>query len=192
MAGNLIGALKQEIDPEIWVEKYGDSLYRYALSRLRQQELAEEKVQETFLAALHAKDRFQGRASEKTWLFSILKHKIIDHLRKTTRERPFNYTISQEASIGGLLNRCRAWIPEKSDWEYNPSNALEQKEFFDTLQRCLSEMPERLAQAFILRELRGLKGKEICDLMGISATNLGVMIHRARVHLRAFYETKVV
>jgi RNA polymerase sigma-70 factor (ECF subfamily) len=53
-------------------------------------------------------------------------------------------------------------------------------------------MPERLAQAFILRELRGLKGKEICDLMGISATNLGVMIHRARVHLRAFYETKVV
>lgn len=133
MADNLIGALKQEIDPEVWVEKYGDSLYRYALSRLRQQELAEEKVQETFLAALHAKDRFQGRASEKTWLFSILKHKIIDHLRKTTRERPFNYTISQEASNGGLLNRCRAWIPEKSDWESTPPMLWNKRNF---LTRC--------------------------------------------------------
>ncbi|MHC4945232.1 MAG: RNA polymerase sigma factor, partial [Planctomycetota bacterium] len=75
-------------DPATWVDEHGDALYRFAITRLKDPEAAEEIVQETFLAALKAKDSFKGRSSERTWLIGILKNKVIDHFRKMSRERP--------------------------------------------------------------------------------------------------------
>ena len=72
--------------PETWVDKYGDLLYRYALSRIKDPSTAEDLVQETFLAALKARRTFRGRSSARTWLIAILKHKIVDHIRKRVRE----------------------------------------------------------------------------------------------------------
>ena len=93
------------LNPENWVDQYGDALYEYALVRVRKPDVAEEMVQETFLAALHARKRFQGRSSEKTWLIGILKHKIIDHFRKASRKQPLIRSDSQDDSMGEIFDR---------------------------------------------------------------------------------------
>lgn len=178
------------IDPERWMEKYHDKLFRYALSRLRSPQLAEEKVQEAFLAAIQAGGDYQGRASESTWLTSILKHKIFDHFRKVNKERRFNGRVRQEGSTDYLFQRNGGWIVGLSEWPFNPRNALEQKEFLETFHCCLSKLPPRLAQVFILREIEGLGTGEICDLMAVSETNLSVMLHRSRMRLRYCLEQK--
>jgi RNA polymerase sigma-70 factor (ECF subfamily) len=180
---------QQKLDPEHWLENHGKYLYRYALFRLRSPELAEEKVQETFVGALQTRDGFQGRATERTWLTSILKRKIFDHFKKISRERTYDNTVLEKVSVDSLLDRKGRWMagPE-SGWYWEPDISLRQKEFLDIFHRCLLEIPDRLAQVFILREVDGHKGEEICDLLGISRTNLGVMIFRARMRLRRLME----
>ena len=178
------------IDPERWVERYGDKLYRYAFKRLRSPQLAEDKVQEAFLAAIQARGDYQSRASERTWLTSILKNKIFDHYRKANRELRFDGMLGQEISMDYFLYRNGGWITGQSEWRFDPRTALEQKEFLHILHCCLSEVPTRLAQAFTLREIVGLETGEICNLMAISATNLSVMLHRSRMRLRYCLEQK--
>ena len=80
--------LGQSPDPGRWLDDHGDYLFKYAVFRLRDDTAAEDAVQETFLAGLRAYGKFEGRGSERTWLVGILKHKIIDHFRKTEREAP--------------------------------------------------------------------------------------------------------
>jgi RNA polymerase sigma-70 factor (ECF subfamily) len=172
------------------MEKYGDRLYRYALIRLRSPQLAEEMVQEAFLAAIQTRVDYEGRASESTWLTSILKHKIFDHFRKVNRERRFNGMVCQEGSTDHLFNRNGRWIVGVGEWPFDPRNVLEQKEFLHTFRCCLSELPPRLARAFTLREIRGLSVGEICNLMAISAANLSVMLHRSRMRLRYCLEQR--
>jgi len=175
---------RKSLNPETWVDQYGSALYAYALVRVRKPDLAEEIVQETFLAALKAHKHFQGRASEKTWLTGILKHKIVDHFRKVGRERPLTVIDFEDESMENIFDSNGKWIDGPSRWSFDPDKSLDQKEFFKTLHNCLEKLPSRLAQVFILREMEGLKSKEICDLMGISPNNLYVMLYRARLLLR--------
>ena len=179
---------QQTLDPEGWLEKHGDYLYRYALRRLRNSELAEEKVQETFVGALQTLECFQGRASERTWLTSILKRKIFDHLRTISRERAFDNALLENVSQDSHFDRKGKWLAGPNKWYWEPDSALRQKEFLDIFHRCLSKIPDRLVQVFILREVDGHKGDEICALMGLSRTNLGVMLYRARMRLRCLME----
>jgi len=183
-----LGVSQQTLDPEGWLEKHGDYLYRYALCRLHNPELAEEKVQETFVGALQTQERFQGRASERTWLTSILRRKIFDHFRKISRERAFDKALLEKVSPGSFFNRKGRWIAGPNKWYWEPDSALRQKEFLDIFHRCLSKIPVRLAQVFVLREVDGHKGDEICALMRISQTNFGVMLYRARMCLRRLME----
>jgi RNA polymerase sigma-70 factor (ECF subfamily) len=175
-------------DPEHWVDEHGDYLYRYALFRLHDAQLAEDMVQETFLAALHAQERFSGRSSEKTWLVGILKHKIADHIRKVSRERSFGDTESSIDIEEDLFDEAGKWKIAPTAWDTDPSSTLENKEFWEVLKRCLSDLPDRLSDAFSLREMDGLSTKEICKLLNVSATNLWVMLHRARMRLRRCLE----
>jgi RNA polymerase sigma-70 factor (ECF subfamily) len=177
-------------DPEIWVEKHGNILYRYAFMRVRDSHVAEELVQETFLAALRGRERFKGRSSERTWLIGILRHKIFDHFRKISREQPFDDINSENAGLENLFDRNGNWLTGPSKWPSDPGKYLEQKEFLETLHSCLSGLQQRLARAFVLREIDGFTTEEICDLMNISANNLGVMVHRARIRLRHCLELK--
>jgi RNA polymerase sigma-70 factor (ECF subfamily) len=177
-------------DPEIWVERHGNVLYRYALFRLRDPDVAEEVVQETFLAALRGRESFQGQSSERTWLIGILRHKIFDHFRKTSRERPFHNNASKGAGLENVFDRNGNWSTGPSKWSLDPGKFLEQKEFLKTLNRCLSGLQDRLAQAFVLRQIEGLTTEQICDLMNISANNLGVMVYRARMRLRHCLQQK--
>ena len=180
--------LPNTINPEIWVEEYGRSLFKYALFRLRDADLAEEKIQETFLAALQSRHRFQGRSTEKVWLISILKRKICDHFREVNRDRHFNMVLHMERAAHDVLDNKRGKPMRHTGRLLDPSMDLEQREFLRNVQHALSELPERLAQVFILRDVIELSSDEICDLMNISVCNLYVMIHRARRRLRRILE----
>ncbi|UCE19648.1 MAG: sigma-70 family RNA polymerase sigma factor [Gemmatimonadota bacterium] len=174
--------------PEQWVDRYGDDLFRYALLRLRDSRLAEDIVQETFLAALRARKSFSGRSSEKTWLFGILKHKIVDHIRRASRERSVESPGTPEDTMKDLFDERGKWRVMPSEWAPDPSKILEQKEFQDVIEKCLSDLPSRLSDAFSLREMDGLDSKEVCKVLGVSTTNLWVMLYRARMRLRRCLE----
>ncbi len=182
--------LNQLSDPEIWVDDYADSLYRYALARVKDPSVAEDLVQETFLAALGARKNFKGQSTTRTWLIAILKHKIIDHIRKKTREQDSDKLESLTDGIDINFADRGDWHLRPTKWAKNPIKLYEQKEFMDVLYRCLAELPERQATAFMLREMDGLSTDEICKELGITATNSWVMLYRARMTLRRCLETR--
>ncbi len=168
-------------DPASWVDLYADALYRFALIRVNDAGLAEDLVQETFLAALKAKDSFSGASAEKTWLISILKHKIIDHYRKTARrDTPVELPSDDDFDERGMWKLSRA--PQA--WPDNPDEEYSQGEFWTILQRCLERLPERIAAVFSMREIDGYDSKEICKELDLSSSNLWVILHRARASLR--------
>lgn len=172
------------VKPQIWVEAYHEILFKYALARLRDADLAEERIQETYLAALQSRKGFRGLASEKTWLISILKRKIYDHFRRMGRDRQFKMTFPMEHSRTNVFDSDRIPALRSRIWFSDPSMVYEQKEFLKIIEHALSELPGRTAQAFILREVLELSSREICEFMDISIYNLYVMVHRARKHLK--------
>jgi len=176
------------LDPETWVDQYGDYLYRFALSRIKDQAVAEDLVQETFLAALHGRKSFKGHSAVKTWLSAILKHKIVDYVRKKRRERTISETDTITETVDGFFHKNGSWKIRPEKWKLDPSKIYEQSEFMDTFFKCLAELPDRLSKAFILREMEGYSTKEICNALQVSSTNSWVMLYRARMFLRRCLE----
>lgn len=180
-------------DPQDWPDLHGDYLYRFALLRTREAGTAEEMVQETFLAALQAKDRFAGQSTERSWLIGIMKHKIADYFRKVVREIP-----TEDMEGMGLGEDTDPAFDQKGhwrigagsplDWPDSPAKALEQKQFWDVLKRCLDELPPRMAQVFSLREVDEISTDDICEMLKITPSNLLVLLHRSRKHLRRCLE----
>ena len=170
-------------DPERWVDEHGDYLFRFAVSRLRRREVAEDLVRETFLAALRARERVAGASSERTWLVGILKRKIVDHLRRTGREHPTGELAAVDRWADGLFDQRGHWKTKPGKWPGDPGAAIEKAEFWSIFSHCLGKLPERLANAFVLREVEELDSHEVCKVLGISANNLWVMLHRARLAL---------
>ena len=177
-------------NPETWVDEYGDFLYRYALSRVKDPSVAEDLVQETFLAALRARENFKGRSAGRTWLIAILKHKIVDYIRKKIREPSSDKIETLSDLADSDFNDKGEWQIRPFKWAINPGKIYEQKEFLDVLYLCLAELPERLAEAFMLREMDGLSTEEVCKALSITATNSWVMLYRARMSLRRCLENK--
>jgi RNA polymerase sigma-70 factor (ECF subfamily) len=175
------------IDPEKWVAQHGDALYRFALTRVRNPEVAEDLVQETFAAGLGGLDKYSGRSSERTWLVGILKHKIADHFRKTAREQVLEDTDSL-AQDDDLFDEKGHWRVGPEKWGESPAKTLENKEFWKVFETCVDGLPARLRQAFALRALDGVDSGQVCKVLGISATNLWVILHRARSQLRRCLE----
>jgi RNA polymerase sigma-70 factor, ECF subfamily len=177
-------------DPTVWVDLHGDYLFAFAFSRVRCAMTAEDLVQETLLAAMQAKNKFAEKSSERTWLCGILKHKIIDHFRKNSREVELTEEEADLSSYDYLFREEGVWKghwaaeARPAVWEENPEKVLEHMEFRGILTHCLSELPERVANCFTLREIDGLDSMEICRILGISSNNFWVMMHRARLHLR--------
>ncbi len=172
-------------DPATWLAQYGDLLYRHALFRLNDPMAAEEAVQETLLAAWQGRERFAGKSSEKTWLVGILKHKIVDQLRKTIREQPLDGELHNVDELGeASFDQRGHWQVDLAQWS-EPDRSLEQARFWQTLEQCLARLPRRMATLFILREIDGLSSETICKEMAISSTNnLWVMLSRMRMRLR--------
>jgi RNA polymerase sigma-70 factor (ECF subfamily) len=180
-------------DPERWVDEYGDFLFKFALMRLRDPSVAEDAVQDTFLAALKGSQRFAGRSTERSWLAGILKNKIYDHYRKAGRETPFtdlefNTDEEKDRFIPDALNR-EVWNPTLSPQQWpNQVESLDNELFWKTYRDCSDKLPKKIAAAFNLREVDGIESKEVCAMLNISESNLWVMLHRARAALRGCLE----
>ena len=189
MSGGLTKTDNSMHDPENWVDLYGDILYRIALSRVNDSSVAEDLVQETFLAALGAYKNFKGRSTLRTWLIAILKNKFVDYIRNKVREQA-SAEVESLAIVGGRsYKRQEQWPLRCYEWTNNPIKLYAQKEFMDTLYNCLAKLPGRLAETFVMREIDGLSTKEICEALNITAANCWVMLHRARRGLRPCTET---
>jgi RNA polymerase sigma-70 factor (ECF subfamily) len=106
-------------DPERWVDEHGDCLYRYALTRVRKEEVAEDLVQETLLVAVRTHEKFGGRSTERSWLVGILKNKICDHFRKLGRETNFTDLEFFSDEHSDKFDGENYWIHERgpSDWK---------------------------------------------------------------------------
>ena len=175
-------------DPEGWLDRHGDALYRYALLRLRDRDLAADLVQETFLEALRARHGFAGRSSERTWLIGILKHKVLDHYRRAGRERAASGDDPLPAPAGPSFDRRGHWRVAPAAWAGDPGRDLEAREFWDAFAGCLSKLPAGIADAFFLREVDGLGAEEVQRLLGITPANFWARLHRARSALRRCLE----
>ena len=97
-------------DPQLWVDEHGDALYRYALSQLGDRSAAEDLVQETFLAALTARERFRGGSSARTWLISVLRHKLVDHWRRVGRRERLADPEALEVDVPTAFDERGRWI----------------------------------------------------------------------------------
>lgn len=177
-------------DPEGWVDRHGDGLYRYALLRLRSPDLAEDVVQDTFLEAIRVQGSFAGRSSERTWLIGILRHKIIDRLRRSGREPAADGAVSPDSANGSTFDHRGHWRVGPASWTGDPSREMETREFWDVFGRCLSKLPKGLADTFFLRELDGLGAEEVQQILGLTPVNFWKRLHRARVLLRQCLETR--
>ncbi len=176
--------------PEGWLDRYGDALFQYALARVRDSSLAEDLVQETLLAGIKAHSRFSQRSSEKTWLISILKHKIIDFYRKSSRETTLNDVsdIAADPSDQYFDNKGM-WQADINHW-HAPEKSLEREHFWRVLNECVSGLSDRHAKIFFLREIEGMSTEEICKVMDVTTTNnLWVIMSRIRMRLRQCLET---
>jgi RNA polymerase sigma-70 factor (ECF subfamily) len=181
------------LDPERWVEEHGDYLFKYALSRLRDPAMAEDLIQETFLAALKGAGNFQGRSSEKSWLVGILKNKICDRYRKASRERSFTdlefYSDEEGDRFIADGPFKYGWIHEHGPQEWsNPGASLDNEAFWEIYRHCSNKLPKNVSTVFNLREVDGVESKEICAMLNITENNLWVMLHRARMALRRCLE----
>jgi len=172
-------------DPVSWVDEHGDFLYNYALGQLRDAGDAEDVVQETLLAALKAQNGFAGRSSERTWLVSILRHKVCDHLRRRYRERCVSRDSQQTKNGAPCVEESMLWVHETAAECLLPDRRMELNEFRSALESALGLLPARIAQAFTMYEVEEYSGREVCQRMEISETNLWVMLHRARKQLRS-------
>jgi RNA polymerase sigma-70 factor (ECF subfamily) len=180
----------QPVDPSEWVDRYGDYLFRFAMLRLRDRSMAEDLVQETFLAALKVRNSFSGDSSEKTWLAAILKHKIYDHFRRQSREAPLPEGDLPDSPGSEPFDARGHWTAGPKEWGGNPADLFRQKEFLGQLAKCLEALPPNLERAFTLREIDGADTKEICKVLSVTDTNLWVILHRARARLRECLETR--
>ncbi|RBQ09021.1 sigma-70 family RNA polymerase sigma factor [Pedobacter miscanthi] len=182
-------AINKLTDPHQWVSKYADYLYTYAVSRLNDEEIAKDLVQETFLAALERMDKFEGNSSEKTWLTAILKYKVIDVYRK--RSKSFGEEIKPANDVDG---EEEFFYPEAGNWkvEHWPQemgieepDALISREFTEILQKCMKKLPGLWLAIFTMKHMDEEETAVICKELRVTASNFWVIIHRTKVNLRS-------
>jgi RNA polymerase sigma-70 factor, ECF subfamily len=155
-------------------------LLRYASLQLRDRHAAEDAVQEALVAALAGEASFGGRSNLRTWLTGILKHKIVDALRRLGRETPLS---GEDDDPDTLFDSRGHWIEMPAGWD-DPDTSLEQKQFFAVLEQCLGRLPLKTAQVFMMREHLGYETAEICKELALTPTHCWVLLYRARVALR--------
>lgn len=166
------------------LEQQRPYLLRFAALQLRDASAAEDAVQETLLAALAGEARFAGRSNLRTWLTGILKHKIVDSIRRAAREPvAAPDELDDGSEFDGLFRPNGHWQERPQAWS-EPHDALEQKQFLGVLEQCLARLPEKTARVFMMREHLGLDTAEICKELGITPTHCWVLLYRARMALR--------
>jgi RNA polymerase sigma-70 factor (ECF subfamily) len=168
-------------------------MLRFAVLQLRDQASAEDAVQEAMLAALQGADRFGERAKLKTWVFSILKNKIVDIIRRRVREPSYESPEDEidEADFDPLFQANGHWQRDTrpSDWG-DPEKSFENQRFWAVFDGCLNRLPAATARVFMMREMLGLETDEICEELSMTSNNCWVVLHRARMGLRLCLDQK--
>src|SRR6266581_9299747 len=162
LANETVSAMPEATTPGGWVEAHGDYLFNFAIGQLRDAGVAEDLVQETFLAALKARDKFAGKSSERTWLISILRHKIYDHLRRTCRERAVRVDPTPARRDEDNWDEAVTWLHDVAAECQSPSRRMELSELRANLELALGTLPPRLAQVFQLYEVEERSNREVC------------------------------
>ncbi|NQU85181.1 MAG: sigma-70 family RNA polymerase sigma factor [Mariniphaga sp.] len=191
---------KYSCNPSNWVDAFSDEFFRFAAYRVKNHEIAEDLVQDTFLSGLKAVKNFRGDCNEKSWLYNILRNKIIDHYRKKTNQeikQPGYDSDSDDESFFNQFFRTEEqyknhWKSESApqEWDISPDSYLEKEEFMQILQFCLSLLPELWSNVFSLKNIEEYSTKEICKELDITSSNLWTIIHRAKLQLRVCMEKK--
>ena len=178
---------KHQINPNKWIDLYSDYLFNYTITRVNDRDIAQDLVQDTFFAGLKSMKNFKGEASERTWLVSILKRKIIDYYRKINSikgKAEIRVNFSEEGDEEGSWLEKRVADPFDKTAEDN----IENKELGLAIHDCLSKLPEKQAEIFKMKTILGYETEVICNEFDITASNLWVIIHRARTALASCLE----
>lgn len=187
---------KAQLNTGEWVKLYGDYLYNYTVYRINNEEEAQDLVQDTFLSALKNKDQFRGDASEKTWLVTILKRKIIDFYRKKSTQS-IQQSIESEKLAAGYNdffeeegNHEGHWSNDArpANWIVNPQQVIETREFYQALNKCLDALPEKWCSVFKMKNMEDLETEAICKELNLSSSNYWIIMHRTKLQLRKCIE----
>lgn len=188
---------KYVCNPEFWVEEFSDEFFRFAMYRVKNHEVAEDLVQETFLSGLKALDKFRRDCPEKSWLYNILRNKIIDHFRKKTNQEVKKSSTAVETNDDTFYgqffkNDGQQWDNEAApeNWDIAADKILEREEFMQFLTLCLSLLPETWSKVFSLKNIEEFTTKEICKELEITPSNLWTIIHRSKLQLRSCLEKR--
>lgn len=173
---------KHQINPNNWIKRYSDYLFNYTITRVNDRAIAQDLVSETFLAGLNSMVNFKGEASERTWLISILKRKIIDYYRKINSNKGkaevrMHYNTDSD-SEGDWLEERVADVSDKT-----AEDTMVNSELGDAIYDCLAKLPEKQAEIFKMKTVLGYDTETICNEFDITPSNLWVIIHRARTAL---------
>lgn len=173
------------------LEQHRGHLLKFAMLQLRDRAAAEDLVQDTFAAAIASFDRFEGRASLRTWLTRILLNMMADHLRGSGRHVSLDeHEVEDDASsLDAFFQTNGRYVEMPHIWG-NPDEALSQSRFFEVLERCVGGLSRVAGRVFLLRELMGFSIDEICKELGISESNCSVLLHRSRIRLRTCLEKR--
>ncbi|RAJ14476.1 sigma-70 family RNA polymerase sigma factor [Olleya aquimaris] len=176
-----------KINPNQWIDLYSDYLFNYTITRVNDRAKAQDLISETFLAGLNSMKNFKGEASERTWLVSILKRKIIDHYRKTNSNKGkaevrMSYNSDSETEGDWLEQRVA------DPFDKTAEDQIENTELADAINECLSKLPKKQAKIFEMKTILNYETETICNELEITASNLWVIIHRARVAMASCLE----
>ena len=162
-------------------------MLKFAWLQLRDEASAEDAVQEAMTAALSGMKAFDNRAQLKTWVFAILKNKIVDIIRERSRYSNSGTAVDEipENAYEDLFDESGHWQADSrpSTWG-NPESSFSSQQFWQIFEICLTRLPENTARIFMMREMLGFETEEICKELAISPTNCWVVLHRARMALR--------
>lgn len=178
---------EHKINPNDWIKRYSDYLFNYTITRVNEREIAQDLVSETFLAGLKSMANFKGEASERTWLVAILKRKIIDHYRKINSNKgkaEVRMSYNSDSETEG------DWLEERvaDPFDKTAEDTIENTELGAAIHDCLGKLPEKQAQIFKMKTLLNYETEAICNEMEITASNLWVIIHRARTAMAGCME----
>ncbi|MCK7591892.1 sigma-70 family RNA polymerase sigma factor [Subsaxibacter sp. CAU 1640] len=177
-----------QLNPNNWIDLYSDYLFNYTITRVNDREIAKDLIQDTFVAGLKSMKNFKGEANERTWLISILKRKIIDYYRKINSNKgkaEVRMTYVNDDQEGD-------WLEERAedDGQLNAEETIENSELGDAIYNCMDKLSEKEATVFKMKTILGYETETICNELGITASNLWVILHRARTQLAECLEKK--
>lgn len=188
-----MNTVESQLTNQAYLDEIRRDMLKFSLLQLRDETLAEDAVQEALLAALSRSGNFGGRSELKTWVFAILKNKIVDILRQRARTTNISALTPEEESLDqafdGLFGDDSRWAPDARPAAWgNPEEALQQQHFWVVFDACLKHLPENTARVFMMREFLEFETDEVCRELNITMTNCNVILHRARNGLRRCLE----